>query len=126
MFLIQSLTNAPTTFGGIAKLILTMILRNASRIYFVIFKKHPSIKDAERNMRRTNDEVAKVTGPDQRSPKDFQFGIWNTVVNIKQCLILLFAVQIPTSWTSCCTTSVDMTFTYGWTSGMTVQILEGI
>lgn len=73
MFLIQSLTNLPPTFGGVAKTILQILCSLSERVDFVCDTyKSPTIKHAERVLRDSNEADIKVTGPDQKRPKDFQ------------------------------------------------------
>ncbi|MCG7875152.1 MAG: hypothetical protein N0C90_02335 [Candidatus Thiodiazotropha endolucinida] len=72
MFLIQSLVALPPTFGGVAKLIMSCLARLADRVDFLCDTyKHPSIKDITREDRGSVTGEIKVSGPDQRRPKDF-------------------------------------------------------
>ena len=72
MFVIQSLVDLPTTFGGVANVILSRLVRQANRVDFVCDTyKHPSIKDITREDRGSVEGEVKVSGPEQRRPKDF-------------------------------------------------------
>ena len=72
MFLIQSLVDLPPTFGGVANVILSRLARLANRVDFVCDTyKHPSIKDITREDRGSVEGEVKVSGPEQRRPKDF-------------------------------------------------------
>ena len=74
LFLLQALVNCPETFGAIAKVILMRLCKvTSSEIHFVCDTYPPgSIKDIERAC-RAEGEVSdlRVTGADQRRPKDF-------------------------------------------------------
>ena len=72
MFVIQSLVDLPTTFGGVANVFLSRLVRQANRVDFVCDTyKHPSIKDITREDRGSVEGEVKVSGPEQRRPKDF-------------------------------------------------------
>ena len=73
MFLVQSLTNLPSTFGGVAKTILNILCGLARCVHFVCDTyRSPSIKQSERLLRDSHEADIKVTGPEQKRPKDFQ------------------------------------------------------
>ena len=76
MFLIQSLANLPQTFGGIANVILSCLVKLGSRVDFVCDTyKHPSIKDIEREDRGSVSGEIKVSGQEQRRPKEFSVAL---------------------------------------------------
>ena len=76
MFLIQSLANLPQTFGGIANVILSCLVKLGSRVDFVCDAyKHPSIKDIAREHRGSVSGEIKVLGPEQRRPKEFSVAL---------------------------------------------------
>jgi len=73
MFLLQALVNCPETFGAIAKVILTKLCNVTSNEIHFIWNTYPmgSIKDIERACRAKGEVFdLKVTGADQRRPKD--------------------------------------------------------
>lgn len=71
MCLIQSLVELPTTYGGIAQVILRRLSSLSPQVDFVTDTYiQPSIKDFERESRGTGLN-AKIGGPHQKRPKDF-------------------------------------------------------
>lgn len=74
MFLIQSYSHFPDTFGGVAKTILTCICKLAKHVHFVCDTYvHPSIKDIERELRGESSGLdILVTGSKQKRPHDFR------------------------------------------------------
>ena len=72
MFLVLSLVDLPPTFDGIAKVILSCLVRHEIRVDFVCDTyNHPSIKHITREDRGSVEGEVKVSGPEQRRPKDF-------------------------------------------------------
>ena len=71
-FLLHALLDVPATFGEIANLILSKLCAMSSRVDLVcdtyLF---PSIKDTERGRRVNNETSYTITGPLQRSPKNW-------------------------------------------------------
>ena len=92
MFLIQSLVDLPSTFGGVANVILSRLARHANRVDFVCDTyKHPSIKDINREDRGSTEGEVKVSGPEQRRPKDFSQALKTEL--FKTSLLLFLAEE---------------------------------
>lgn len=63
----------PLTFGEIAKILLHQLIKMSHQVHLVCDVYHtPSIKDAERKKRGSEDLVFSITGPEQTRPKDWQ------------------------------------------------------
>ena len=74
MFLILALKNLPSTFGGLAKQMLSKLCDFASRVDFICDSySSPSIK--ERDSHCTNKGQYSITGPEQKMPTDFQLAL---------------------------------------------------
>ncbi|KAH3853429.1 hypothetical protein DPMN_095952 [Dreissena polymorpha] len=72
MFLIQTMTDLPSTFAEIAKVIISRLSSLSSRVDFVCDTyRHPSIKDIERTSRSAVVGRFILSGRDQRRPKEF-------------------------------------------------------
>jgi len=94
MFFLRSQVQAPSTFGGLAKTILSKLLGLADRVDFVCDTyKSPSIKDVERNLRGPHDGGIdfKITGSDQKCPKDIKEAMKSS--KFKTALLRLLAEE---------------------------------
>ena len=71
--------NLPSTFGGVAKSILSKILNfNGNVIHYVTDKWiTPSIKDSEREGRNSNDQSYEIKGPNQKRPSNWTDALKN-------------------------------------------------
>jgi len=71
-FLLHALLDVPATFGEIASLIMCKLCALSSRVDLVCDTyQSPSIKDIERGCRGNNETSYTITGPLQRSPKNW-------------------------------------------------------
>ena len=76
MFQLHALMNLPSTFGEVALSLLHILCQMSRRVDFICDTyQTPSIKDAERTLRKETDHTETVyiiTGPQQTRPKDWQ------------------------------------------------------
>jgi len=73
MFLLHTLLNLPPTFGGVAEVILRRLCEMSPRTDLVCDTYiTPSIKEAERNRRGSEEMTFAVTGPEQKRPQNWQ------------------------------------------------------
>ena len=73
MFFLRTLPELPSTFGGIAKMILQKASAFAKEVHIVCdtYQEGPSIKRFEREERGNYQAAYQITGPNQRRPTDF-------------------------------------------------------
>jgi len=70
--LLMTLSNLPSTFGGVAGVILKIICQLAKEVHLICDTyKSPSVKDIERELRGSTESNIAITGSDQKRPKDF-------------------------------------------------------
>ena len=66
MFLLYSISNLLTAFGGVAEVLLSILCEMSSRVDLVCDTySTPSIKDIEHNRRESEDSTYLITGPQQ-------------------------------------------------------------
>ena len=80
MYMIRALDtkDLPTTYGGIAKLILTKICTTQSIHFVCDTYRTPSIKGAEQQKRGMSELNIAITGPSQKRPRDFKAALHST------------------------------------------------
>ena len=73
MFFLRTLPELPSTFGGIAKMILQKAFAFAKEVHIVCdtYPEGPSIKHFEREERGNSQAAYQILGPSQRRPIDF-------------------------------------------------------
>ena len=76
--------NLPSTFGQVAKVILSNIMKAKGNVIHFIFDKwiSPSIKDNERNDRASVNTSFQVTGSSQKRPSNWLEAMKNTSFKI--------------------------------------------
>ena len=76
--------NLPSTFGQVAKVILSNIMKAKGNVIHFIFDKwiSPSIKDSERNDCASINTSCQVTGSSQKRPSDWLEAMKNTSFKI--------------------------------------------
>jgi len=94
MFLLHTLQNLPTTYGEIARLLMTKLCDFSKRVDRV-FDTYatPSLKDTEHDRRSTDDSTYTLTGPGQKRPKD-----WQKALRSPTCKTALFRFLLD-EWT---------------------------
>ena len=73
MFFLRTLPTLPSSFGGVARLILQHACTNAKTVHVICdtYPDGPSIKDQEHDIRGHSMHSYKITGPLQKRPADF-------------------------------------------------------